>query len=257
VAGPLPPSLGFASLNEYAEKYHTYDFATDTIRTIKRDLPLGEVIHYGSDLPPDRVAYQSPYDVGVNFEFVASTQIEPNTHIDYDLYRVASDGTRKLITTHTNVAYPAIDYWSPNGSYLYVETDTQSSGAVTLNRLDLHTNQLTPLKQSTFSLNNCQRNTPWCIVKELGIRYGQKFPSTLYVINRDEGTLERLGTSLLIFTNDMWLGGSSELLYAIAPSIDHYAIHRYDAATGASVQLAEIQAVHITNWQMSAVFFLG
>src|SRR5436853_7048188 len=78
----LPPPLCFASLNEYVDKYHTYDFATNTIRTIERDLPLGEVIHYGSDLPPDRVAYQSPYDMTVNFEFVATTPIEPNTHID-------------------------------------------------------------------------------------------------------------------------------------------------------------------------------
>ncbi len=247
-----PPPLGYASLSEYAERYHIYDFKTQTVQTVERDAPPGEVIYYGAELPPDHVRLQSPYDPTINFEFVATTPIEPNTHIDYDLFRLTSDGTRKLITAHANVAYPAKDYWSPNGIYLYVETDTRLSGAVTLNRLDLRTNQLTPLKQPVLGLNNCQSNTAWCIIRELGVRDGPKYPMTLYVLNRDEGTLQTLGTSVLIFTNVIWLGVGSELLYAIAPSIDHYAIHRYDATTHTDELLAEIQATSISGWQVSA-----
>ena len=42
----LPPPLGYASLNEYVEGYHVYDFKTQTVETIKRDVSLGENIYY-------------------------------------------------------------------------------------------------------------------------------------------------------------------------------------------------------------------
>lgn len=249
--GDWPPPLGYANLSEYIEGYSIYDFATQQVTAVTRDMPLGERIHDGSDKPPDQVRIQSPYDPTMRFEFVAATPVEPNTQIDYDLYRLASDGTRQLITAGAVVTYPTANYWSPNGHYLYIETDAQLTGAVTLNRLDLRTNQFTALKQPVLGLDTCQINTVWCIVRQLGVRDGETYPMTLYILNRNTGTLHTLGTSVLLFTNVLWLGSGSELLYAIATAVDRYAIHRYEALTQTDTLLAEIQAVHISRWQVS------
>ncbi len=248
----LPPPLGYASLNEYDERYHVYDFKTHAVQTVERAVPLGENINdYGSSTPPALVKLQSPYNPLIQFEFESTQTPEPNEHIDYNLYRRVNSHTRQLIAQHADVTYPEKDYWSPNGAYLYVKTDTQPSGAGTLSRLDLHTNQLTRLTQPVWGLENCHTNGAWCVVIKLGVRDGEKYPVTLYVLDRDEGTLQTLGTSVLIFTNNMWLGTGSDLLYAVAPTVDHYAVHRYDAVRQVDERVAEIQATFISSWRLS------
>jgi len=247
-----PPPLGYASLSEYYQRYHIYDFKTQAVQTIERDVPLGENKNYYCDsTPPAVVRIQSPYDPLIQFEFESTETPELDVYVEYNLYRLASDGTRQLIAVHANVPYPEKEYWSPNGDYLYFKTDTQRSGIITLNRLNLHTNQLTPLKQHILALDNCQSGAAWCILQELGVGSGVNYPVTLSVLNRDDGTLQPLGTSVLIFTSTMWLGTGSELLYAIAPTVDHYAIHRYDAATHTNQLLAEIEARYMAGWQLS------
>lgn len=247
----VPPPLGYANLSDYSDRYHIYDFNTREVQTVERDVPQGEKVPYVPELPPDHVILQSPYDASTQFEWVSTSPIEPNTHIDYDLYRLASDGTRQLITSHAVVPYVENDYWSPNGDYLYIKTNTQLTGAATLSKYSLRTNSLTLLKQPILGLTDCQTAATWCIVKQLGVRDGSKYPVTLYLLDRDRGTLQRLSTSVSLFTNILWLGETSEFVYAIATSLDHYTVHHYDAATHTDKLLTELQAIQIARWQLS------
>src|SRR6266496_6829721 len=81
----LPPPLGYASLNEYYQRYHIYDFKTQDVETVERDVPLGENIHYGSETPPAVVKIQSPYDPSIQFEFESTETPEPNEYVEYNL----------------------------------------------------------------------------------------------------------------------------------------------------------------------------
>lgn len=247
----LPPPLGFSGYDEYINGYQIYDFITGQIESVERDKTLPEPSVYVDSTPPEEIIIESPHDPSVKFVFVSTEPIVPNEHIDYSLYHLANDGTRQLVIEHAEPQYPVANYWSPNGNYLYVLIDRQPSSWVTLYQLDLRTMQLTRLKEQVSGINNCQTDTVWCIVKEYGVRTDTTYPVTLHLLNRDEATLQRLGTSVLIFTNVMWLDTSTQFLYAIATSTDQYAIHRYDATAQTDQLLADIQTIHITYWHLS------
>lgn len=247
----LPPPLGFSSYDEYASGYQIYDFATGQIESVKRDETLAGPSFAVDPAPTAEITIASPSDPSVKFVFVSTVPPIANEQNDYSLYSLASDGTRQFLASHAAPLYPAPDYWSPNGDYFYFISDIQPSGFASLSQIDLRTMQRTPLKQQTTGINDCQSDTAWCIVREYGVRTDDTYPVTLYLLNRDDATLQLLGTSLLIFTNVMWLDASSQFLYAIATSTTEYAIHRFDAATGTDKRLAEIQAFFTNQWQRS------
>lgn len=228
----LPPPLGYATVSEWYSQYHVYDFTDETVRTITYP-ERPDAVYYGGDEHRINIPVQSPYDMAVRFELVkiADEGDEDQHSHDYDLYQLNADGTRRLILNKTS-SYIVAGNWSPNGRFLYLLSDVQSNGGGTMSQYELATGRLKPLQQRMRGIDACQTGTVWCVLRQISPGEGRQQPVTLYLFNRDEGTLQNLGTSALIFTTVRWLDRSSEFLYALATDDEHFAIHRHNAESG-------------------------
>ncbi|MEZ4671938.1 MAG: hypothetical protein R3E39_28880 [Anaerolineae bacterium] len=235
----LPP-LGYATVNEWYTQYHVYDFSTQSVQTITYP-ERPDAVYYGSADDAETIMLKSPYDESVRFELVRKPEVgdaDQHSHT-YDLYRLKADGMQELVLENVN-SYVTVDYWSPNGRFLYVVSDIQSNGGGVLAQYELETGEVNPLQDRMWGIAACQRQTVWCILRQISPGEGKQQPITLYLFNRNDGSLQELGTSTLIFTATRWLGDGSDFLYTLATDDEHYNIHHHDAQTGSDDLLGTV-----------------
>ncbi|MEZ4671937.1 MAG: hypothetical protein R3E39_28875 [Anaerolineae bacterium] len=248
----LPPPLGYGVDSERSERYSVYDFESQQSSSYVSHL----ITYYGDDgspqeipTPQPEIEIQSPLDPSVRFVRVLQQGGRPDFS-EYALYRLNADGSRRLVADYASVPR-SLDYWSPNGRYVYLMARKKTDKNYYVYSYDLKNDTVQPLGTKIEGLDSCLTNKAWCIVFSYEIEDIPHPPSRKFLLNRNEASLRELKKAEGSIGRIKWLASGNEMIYASALSETRIRIYHYSVSSDQFTVIGEMDGEINTQFLLS------
>lgn len=244
-SAPPPPLLAIANIPTDERYYEVVNLFTGERTQVTRSGTLPSRITYGSESPPpEEVFVTSPLDEQVRFRlyYVPITEGMERPDI-YDMARVLPDG-EEIFIAHAVWNSPL--YFTRNAVYVGVKPvqTPRSSLTYSLQRVDLATNEVTPVLDQVLSLFACDDRR--CLLSQVTYADENTWVHRLYFLDLDDSRLEELFQVENAYIQTWW----DERVLGV-PDGDAITLYHYDDTTERFVSITTLTDIDIEGLEWS------